>query len=521
MLHTGKMNHMGIPENLIMVIFGASGDLTIRKLLPALFELYCRDMLPEGFGILGTGRTQLDDHSFREKAMEGPLREKTDVPECRGKMDTFLQHLYYLSIDPLDETEYVLLRERLLDLDFRYNVSGNYIFYLATPPELYHVIPGNLASQRLNQSPGNSAERKIVIEKPFGMDLASARELNAYLRQFFDEKQIYRIDHYLGKETVQNLLVTRFSNGIFEPLWNRNFIDKVEVTAAENLGVENRGRYYDKAGALRDMVQNHLLQLTGIIAMEPPSSMDAEAIRSEIAKVFNSIKRYTEEEIEKNVIRGQYVSSFIRGNPVKGYREEPHVDPNSRTETFVALKMYIDNWRWAGVPFYIRTGKRMPTRVTEAVIYFRSAPLALFTGEEENMVLRHNQLILRIQPDEGILVRFGMKVPGAGFRVKEVNMDFHYRDLADIRLPDAYERLLYDCMMGDPTLYTRGDTLEAAWKFIDPILAFWNDNRDAKLYGYPAGTWGPEEVNSLFNSPGESWRYPCRNLSDSDNYCEL
>lgn len=512
---------MGIPENLIMVIFGASGDLTIRKLLPALFELYCRGMLPKEFGILGTSRTQLDDGSFRKKALEGPLGEKELVPECAGKMHDFLQHLYYLPLDPYNETEYVQLREVLLNLDFTYNVSGNYIFYLATPPELFHIIPGHLASQRLNLNPGNSNQRKIVIEKPFGTDLTSARELNNYLKLFFNEDQIYRIDHYLGKETVQNLLVTRFSNGIFEPLWNRNYIDKVEITAAENLGVENRGRYYDHAGALRDMVQNHLLQLTGIIAMEPPSSMNADSIRTEIAKVFSSLKIYRKEEVEQNVIRGQYIGSVIRGTPVRGYREEPHVSEDSRTETFVALKVFIDNWHWAGVPFYIRTGKRLPTRVTEVVIYFKAAPLALFAGEEKNIILRHNQLILRIQPDEGILVKFGMKIPGAGFRVKEVAMDFHYKDLADVRLPDAYERLLYDCMLGDATLYTRGDTLEAAWKFVDPILAWWQENPNAKLYGYPAGTWGPEEANNLFSSADETWRYPCRNLTNDDSFCEL
>ena len=332
---------------------------------------------------------------------------------------------------------------------------------------------------------------------------------------YFNEEQIYRIDHYLGKETVQNMLVTRFSNGILEPLWNRRYIERVEITSAESLGVESRGGYYDQSGALRDMLQNHLLQLVGFVAMEPPVVIEADAIRNEIMKVFQSIRPIKENEVKDFVIRGQYIESKIKNEMVKGYRQEKGVNPNSRTETFVGLKFFIDNWRWSGVPFYIRTGKKLPTRVTEIVIQFKSVPHHLFNDDNEGK----NQLIIRIQPDEGILLKIGMKTPGAGFKVKTVNMDFHYSDLADIHVPAAYERLLLDCMQGDATLYARGDSVEEAWKFVQPILNAWQNHNDIPVFGYPAGTWGPEDSDKLI--PGEGWRYPCKNLTDDGLYCEL
>ena len=334
--------------------------------------------------------------------------------------------------------------------------------------------------------------------------------------KYFNEDQIYRIDHYLGKETVQNMLVTRFSNGIFEPLWNHNFIDRVEITSAESLGVEGRGGYYDNSGALRDMLQNHLMQLVGFVAMEPPVVMEADAIRNEIVKVFQSLRPFSENMIFKNVIRGQYTGSVIRNEKFLGYREEPGVDPYSRTETYVALKFYIDNWRWAGVPFYIRTGKKLPTRVTEVVIHFKKVPHNLFG---QSMSTLNNQLIIRIQPDEGILLKFGMKTPGAGFEVQPVNMDFHYSDLSDVNVPSAYERLLLDCMQGDATLYSRGDAVIQAWQFVQPILNAWKTNPEIPIYGYPAGSWGPENADSLIT--GAEWRYPCKNLTDDGLYCEL
>jgi glucose-6-phosphate 1-dehydrogenase len=342
--------------------------------------------------------------------------------------------------------------------------------------------------------------------------------LNADLLAYFDEEQIYRIDHYLGKETVQNLLVTRFSNGIFEPLWNRNYVHHVEITSSEDIGVEGRGGYYEESGAMRDMVQNHLLLLSSLVAMEPPTLLNAESIRNEIVKVLQSLRPIPAEKVEDYVIRGQYTESTVRGKDVKGYRQEKGVNPKSRRETFVAMKFFIDNWRWAGVPFYIRTGKMLPTRVTEIVIYFQPTPHHLFS-DDHDILRQQNQLVIRIQPDEGLLMKFGMKVPGAGFRVQDVNMDFHYSELGDTYLPSAYERLLLDCMLGDPTLYSRGDAVEAAWAFIDPILKAWEEQPCIKVHGYPAGAWGPDVSDKLIEG-NMIWRYPCKNLSDG-LYCEL
>jgi glucose-6-phosphate 1-dehydrogenase len=338
------------------------------------------------------------------------------------------------------------------------------------------------------------------------------------LHSLVAESQIYRIDHYLGKETVQNLLVTRFSNGIFEPLWNRNYIHHVEITAAESIGVEERGGYYDSAGALRDMVQNHLLQMVGLTAMEPPSSLEPDSIRNEVLKVFQSFQPIKEEDVVEQVIRGQYTPSLVRGECVTGYRYEKDVDVHSRTETYVGMKFFINNWRWGGVPFFIRTGKRMPTRVTEVVIHFKSTPHHLFKSERG--MFSGNQLIIRIQPDEGIMLRFDMKEPGAGFKVKNVAMDFHYKDLTYIRVPSAYERLLHDVMLGDSTLFSRDDEVETTWKFIEPIQLAWEHDKSIKLYGYPAGTWGPVHANDLFNEE-MTWRSPCKNMADEELYCEL
>jgi glucose-6-phosphate 1-dehydrogenase len=382
---------------------------------------------------------------------------------------------------------------------------------------LYENIAVNLAKSGLcDQQKGF---RRVIIEKPFGYDLDSGRKLNRTLHELVAEDQIFRIDHYLGKETVQNLLVTRFANGMFEPLWNRNYIDRIEITSAESIGVEERGGYYDSSGALRDMIQNHLLQMVGLTAMEPPSSLEADAIRNEVLKVFQSLQPITEKDVMNQVIRGQYTGSLIRGDCVNGYRYEKGVAVNSRTETYVAIKFYINNWRWGGVPFYIRTGKRLPTRVTEIVIHFKPTPHHLF--QRQSGKLSANQLIIRIQPDEGILLKFDMKEPGAGFNVKNVNMDFHYKDLANIRVPSAYERLLYDVMLGDSTLFSRDDEVETAWKFLEPIQRAWANNPEIKVYGYPAGTWGPEQSNDLIEGETLTWRYPCKNLADDELYCEL
>lgn len=500
-----------------LVIFGASGDLTYRKLIPAVFDLHKQGSLPANFAVLGVARSELSDNAFREKMKEGIKSFAIAKDISEEELNEFCKKLYYLSIDTKDANDYAKLKLRLEELDKSDNTAGNYIFYLSTPPSLYPLIPRFLAQQGLNKA--ENGFRRIIIEKPFGTDLQSAIDLNTSLAKDYDEEQIYRIDHYLGKETVQNLLVTRFANGIYEPLWNRNYIHHVEITAAESIGVENRGGYYDHSGALRDMIQNHLLQLVALVAMEPPMAIDSVSIRNEKLKVFQAFRPLSDNDLFKNVIRGQYTAANVKGKYAKGYREENGVAKDSRTETYLAMKLYIDNWRWGDVPFYVRTGKRLPTRVSEIVIHFKPAPQKLF--KEEDIMNNDNQLVIRIQPDEGILLKTKMKVPGNGYQVKNVNMDFHYSQLQDTYLPEAYERLLLDCMVGDSTLYIRGDALEATWKFVQPVLDFWDKNPDAPLYGYPSGSWGPDCADSLIEEKELTWRYPCKNLSDDGIYCEL
>jgi glucose-6-phosphate 1-dehydrogenase len=505
------------PRNLIVVIFGASGDLTSRKLIPAIFSLKTQKLMPEKYAIVGVGRTKLSTEDFRTKMSAAIVSYSEEKVTDQSLISDFAKDLYYQSLDNSSESGYTELKSMLQEVDNRYGVGGNYIFYMATPPSMYEIIAVNLAKSGLtNQENGF---RRIIIEKPFGYDLESGRKLNRILHEIITEEQIFRIDHYLGKETVQNLLVTRFANGIFEPLWNRNYIDRIEITSSENMGVGDRGGYYDTSGALRDMVQNHLLQMVGMTAMEPPSSLDADAIRNEVLKVFQSLQPVKEEDVPSQVIRGQYTGSLIRGECVTGYRHEKGVPVDSRTETYVAIKFFINNWRWGGVPFYMRTGKRLPTRVTEIVIHFKQTPHHLF--QRQSGKLSSNQLIIRIQPDEGILLKFDMKEPGAGFNVKNVNMDFHYKELTDTRVPSAYERLLHDVMEGDSTLFSRDDEVETAWKFLEPIQKAWANNKEIKMFGYPAGTWGPEHANDLIEGEGLTWRYPCKNLADEELYCEL
>ena len=511
------MNKAG---NHILVIFGALGDLTKRKLIPSLFELKKHDLLPERFAIIGTGRTKTSDEEFRKK-MRDALEEFSDNKNRKKEVvDSFINSLYFCVMDFKDDGDYPGLKKKLEELENKLGTGGNVIYYLATPPGMYGTIPIDLANHRMNEQSNGNNWKKIIIEKPFGYDLKSAKELNAKLLKHYKEEQIYRIDHYLGKETVQNILVTRFSNGIFEPLWNRNYIHHVEITSSESIGVESRGGYYEGSGALRDMIQNHLLQLTGVIAMEPPASFESNAIRNETLKVFQSLRPLTPGDVEKNVIRGQYGESTIKGEKVPGYRGEKGVKKDSRTETFVAMKMFIDNWRWGGVPFYIRTGKRLPTRVTEVVIHFKPTPHNLF-GRGKTINDSCNQLVIRIQPDEGILLKFGMKTPGSGYNIQTVNMDFHYSDLQGETLAPAYQRLLHDCMIGDSTLFARADAVEACWTFVQPIIDTWKNNKKIKIYGYPSGTWGPEHADTLLEDPGITWRYPCKNLSNDGLYCEL
>ncbi len=496
------------PENNTIVIFGASGDLTHRKLIPALYHLYASNMLSDDFAILGVSRTSYSDDAFRDKLKQSLLENEKTETEL---LNRFCNHLYYLPLNTSDAAEYGALSNKLEQLQHKHNTAGNTVYYLSTPPSLYGVIPECLAANGLNKE--THGWKNLIVEKPFGYDLQSAQQLDQRIHACFEEHQIYRIDHYLGKETVQNLLVMRFSNTMFEPLWNHRYIDHVEITAAEFLGVEERGGYYDGAGAVRDMFQNHLLQVLAMVGMEPPSVINANSIRDEAVKVMQCFRPLKQEDLANNLVLGQYTESTVRGQHLPGYREENGVAADSRTETYVGLKMFIDNWRWAGVPFYVRTGKRLPTRVTEVVIHFKNTPHPVF-----GINAPENKLIIRIQPDEGILLSFGLKQPGAGFEAREVSMDFHYDDLKETNMLTAYERLILDCMKGDATLFARTDAVEACWKFVEPILEY--KQNPEHLFGYAAGTWGPKQADELLTNDGRKWRFPCKNLTNTD-YCEL
>lgn len=492
----------------ILVIFGASGDLAQRKLLPALCSLYEHKNLPEKFAILGVSRTAKSDASWRAEIKA----EMADKPA----IDAFNQQVFYQTLDTANTLDYSKLADRLKELQEAMGIPANVVFYLAVPPQLLATIPCNLAAQNLHDQ--SAGFKRLVLEKPFGSDLASAQKLNRDLLKHWEESQIYRIDHYLGKETVQNLLVFRFANEIFDAMWNHRFVDYVEITAAESLGVENRAGYFDASGATRDMLQNHLLQVLAMVAMDPPVSFNAESVRHETMKVFKSLRPFTPSDLENNVVFGQYLESKIKGQKVSAYRDENGVPTDSRTETFVALKAYIDHHRWYNVPFYLRTGKRLPTRVSEVVIHFKRTPHPAF-GVNSSSPSGNNQLVIRIQPDEGILLKVGLKEPGAGFKVKTVNMDFHYKDLSNTRVPDSYERLLLDAMQGDATLYALGAAVEACWEYIDPVLQF--KEKDAKIWGYNAGTWGPLMADELMAKDGRSWRFPCKSLTSDGETCEL
>lgn len=483
-------------DNNCIVIFGASGDLTHRKLIPALYNLYKIGRLSENFSVLGVARSELNDETFREKMREALIHNEETTPET---LDAFCSHLYYQAVNTSDAQDYGKLVPRLDDLHDKYKTCGNTLYYMSTPPSLYGVIPECLAAHGLNTE--EYGWKRIIVEKPFGYDEKTAQALDVQIHRFFEEHQIYRIDHYLGKETVQNLLVLRFSNGWFEPLWNRNFIDYIEITGAESIGVEERGGYYDGSGAMRDMFQNHLLQVLAMVAMEPPAIINANSMRDEVAKVMHSLRPLTAEDMEHNLVLGQYTASEINGKMAKGYLEEKGVPADSRTETYIALRCEIENWRWAGVPFYVRTGKRLPARVTEIVIHFKTTPHPVFSQNAPE-----NKLIIRIQPDEAISMRFGLKKPGAGFEAKEVSMDFRYADLAGAQVLTAYERLLLDAMKGDATLFARTDAVHAAWKFVQPILDY--KANGGRIHEYEAGTWGPVAADKLIAKQGKVWRKP-------------
>ena len=483
-------------NNNCIVIFGASGDLTHRKLIPALYNLYKIGRLSENFSVLGVARSELNDETFREKMREALIHNEETTPET---LDAFCSHLYYQAVNTSDAQDYGKLVPRLDELHDKYQTCGNTLYYMSTPPSLYGVIPECLAAHGLNTE--EYGWKRIIVEKPFGYDEKTAQALDIQIHRFFEEHQIYRIDHYLGKETVQNLLVLRFSNGWFEPLWNRNFIDYVEITGAESIGVEERGGYYDGSGAMRDMFQNHLLQVLAMVAMEPPAIINANSMRDEVAKVMHSLRPLTSEDMENNLVLGQYTAAEINGKMEKGYLEEKGVPADSRTETYIALRCEIENWRWAGVPFYVRTGKRLPARVTEIVIHFKTTPHPVFSQNAPE-----NKLIIRIQPDEAISMRFGLKKPGAGFEAKEVSMDFRYADLAGAQVLTAYERLLLDAMKGDATLFARTDAVHAAWKFVQPILDY--KANGGRVHEYEAGTWGPVAADKLIAKHGKVWRKP-------------
>ncbi len=486
----------------VMVIFGATGDLTKRKLIPALYNLAKSKLLSDQFAIVGNSRTEMTTEAWRDQLSQEIKTFATSEVEA-GIWNWFLQRIHYVGGDVNDPQTYQKLKDQLTTVDQEHGSKGNYFFYLATAPTFFGPIIQQLGNSDLTRE-DEGRWRRVIIEKPFGSDLDSARALNTSIRSVIDERQIYRIDHYLGKETVQNLLVFRFGNAIFEPIWNRRYIDSVQITAAETVGVEKRGGYYDSSGALRDMVPNHLFQLVSLTSMEPPISFDANAVRDEQAKVLQALSPINPEDVLTKTVRGQYGDGVLNGEHVPAYRTEPQVDPNSSIETFVAMKLNIENWRWAGVPFYLRTGKRLPKRVTEISIQFKRPPLLLFRDTPVER-LRTNRLAIRIQPNEGISLRFGAKIPGPIMRVGAVEMNFSYLDYFGSTPSTGYERLLYDCMIGDATLFQRADMVEAGWCVIEPVLDVWKALPPRTFPNYAAGTWGPADATELLERDGSEW----------------
>jgi glucose-6-phosphate 1-dehydrogenase len=494
---------VAVADPCTIVIFGASGDLTRRKLIPALFELAACRSLARRFAIIGFARSQMSDAVFQDSVAQAVRKNSGGCPVRDDDLRSFVQSFAYVAGEYDQPDAFETLSRRLEELDQERHLEGNRLYYLATPPAVYPKVISQANKARLTRPANGNSWIRIIIEKPFGHDLASARELNRTILEAFDETQVYRIDHFLGKDTVQNLLALRFGNGIFEPLWNRNYVDHVQITAAETLGVEQRAAFYETTGALRDMFQSHLLQLTSLVAIEPPSNFDATAVRNEKLKVLQALRPCTPETVVANVIPGQYAQGQVDGENVAAYREEPGVKPDSETETFVAAKLLIDNWRWADVPFYIRSGKRMARRVTEIAINFRRAPHLLFRGQG----IDTNTLVLNIQPEEGISIGFHAKMPGQKLRLAPVTMDFSYLAAFGGSERSAYATLLNDCMRGDATLFDRADGVEAAWSFVQPILDAWqHQGRSVPLY--PAGTWGPREADELLSRDGRRWRKP-------------
>ena len=491
----------------IVVIFGATGDLTKRKLVPALYRLVQERLVPAEFAVVGAARTQMTTEEFRAKMREAVAEFSGETQIDEEVWNSFARGLYYQTVDIGTAEDYKGLAALLEQIDSERGTGGNRLFYLSTAPSLYAEAVKQLGEAKLVR-PDPPAWVRVIIEKPFGTDLESARVLNREIHKYLDESQIYRIDHYLGKETVQNLLVFRFANGIYEPLWNRQYIDHVQLTNAETVGVEGRGAYYEKAGVVRDMLQNHVFQVLSLVAMEPPASLNSEAVRDEKIKAMTSVRPFTPERVRAECVRGQYGAGSVNGKPVPGYREEEGVAPDSATETYSMLTMYFDNWRWSGVPFYLRSGKRLAKRVTEIAIQFKDAPHQLF-GDEMMEPVSPNQLVIRIQPDEGITMRVAAKVPGQVTRIRDVNMDFRYGASFGVKLAEAYERLLLDCLLGDPTLYARTDMTERGWEIVMPVLEEWSRTKaDAPFPNYEAGTWGPQAADDILERSGRRWRRP-------------
>jgi glucose-6-phosphate 1-dehydrogenase len=488
-------------EPCVVIIFGATGDLTRRKLVPALYRLARQRLVPAEFAVLGTSRPEMNDEEFRNKMREA-LVEFGDEEIDEAAWKSFAAGLFYLSGEFDDKESYKRIKTKLEEIDQTQRTQGNRLFYLATAPEFFGLIARQLGTASLARATPPKWTR-LIVEKPFGHDLASAQALNAELATVFNENQIFRIDHYLGKETVQNLLVFRFGNSIFEPLWNHQYVDHVQVTNAEAIGVEGRGSYYEKAGAIRDMIQNHVFQIVSLIAMEPPTSLEANIVRDEKIRAMRTVRAIPLERVPEFAVRGQYGPGTVLGDTVPGYREEPGVDPQSSTETFAALKLQFANWRWADVPFYLRSGKRLPKRVTEIALQFKKVPHQLFT--DSDAPLQPNVLVIRIQPNEGITLRFGAKLPGQAMRIRWVNMDFRYGSSFGAKPPEAYERLLLDCMLGDSTLYARRDMVERGWEIVTPILEAWKQPAP-DFPNYAAGTWGPGAAFELIERDGRKWR---------------
>jgi len=495
-----------MPDPAAFVLFGATGDLAHRKVVPALFQLWRTNLLPHEFALVGIGRRPLGDDGFRT-GLRASVEEHGRAPLTAAAWEPFAACISYQRMDFGDPAGYAALADRLDELDRTRGTAANRLFYLATQPSAFAEIIAGLGRAGLDHEVHGGGWRRVVIEKPFGRDTISAIRLNREVAKVFRESQVYRIDHYLGKETVRNLLVFRFGNGIFEPIWNRRYVDHVQITVAESIGVEGRGAFYEEAGATRDILQNHLLQLLSLVAMEPPATFEANALRDEKVKVLRSIAPLGPLEpaaVAPGVVRGQYGPGWVAGAAVPGYRAEPEVDPQSETETFVAVRLTIDDWRWAGVPFYLRAGKRLPKRATEIAVRFRAVPHALFKGTSVDP--EPNLLALRIQPDEGILLRFAAKIPGLGLDVRPVNMDFTYGSAFSVDSPDAYETLILDALLGDASLFTRADEVETAWQVVTPILEAWARGRAPDFPNYEAGSWGPAAADALLARDGARWR---------------